>query len=325
MVAGQAASVSLVKNGAEYFDEDWIHAAAYVTSPPLRNESDITDAIAEAAVNDVFATICSDHRAYSTETKRTAGKSDFSKIPHGMNGAEDRMAVAWDKIVHESKANASKFVALTSSNAAKILNVYPQKGRIEAGSDADLVVWNPNNVRTISSKEQTESKADFNVFDGTTVHGAPEYVMSNGRVVVYEYEVNQGVSHVGAKILEAVSHPPVLYDQTQNLDTIGKTVSVSRQADETDRASTGSAGSEAAKFGGDDFGITTPRMSNEPAIVNKRLGIYQRPLSAHGVRNQQDSTFSLSGGCAGEPGEFGSPKRTVKINAPPGGSSRAFW
>ena len=76
----------------------------------------------------------------------------------------------------------------------------------------------------------------------------------------------------------------------------------------------------------EDFGVTTPRKSSEPPVLNKRLGIYQRPMSAHGVRNQQDSTFSLAGGYNNEPGEFGSPKRTVKINAPPGGGeSRAFW
>jgi len=197
-----------------------------------------------------------------------------------------------------------------------MLNLYPQKGRIEEGSDADIVVWNPNNLRTVSIKETSESRADVNVFEGLSVHGAPEYVVANGRVVVYEYEINPNVNHVGAKILEAEAFPSVLYDQVQDLDDLGKIVAVEREVQE-DSTDSGAPQSE-------DFGLTTPRKSSEPPVLNKRLGIYQRPMSAHGVRNQQDSTFSLAGGY-GHDGGIGSPKRAVKINAPPGGSSMAFW
>ena len=123
---------------------------------------------------------------------------------------------------------------------------------------------------------------------------------------------------VGAKILEAEAFPSVLYDQVQDLDDLGKIVAVDREVQED---STDSVAPQT-----EDFGLTTPRKSSEPPVLNKRLGIYQRPMSAHGVRNQQDSTFSLAGGYGGSnAGGVGSPKRAVKINAPPGGSSMAFW
>ena len=110
----------------------------------------------------------------------------------------------------------------------------------------------------------------------------------------------------------------MLYDQVQDLDDLGKVVGVQRQTGDEDSTDSGNPQDE-------DFGLTTPRKSSEPPVLNKRLGIYQRPMSAHGIRNQQDSTFSLAGGYGGVGDEFGSPKRAVKINAPPGGSSRAFW
>eukprot|EP00093_Oithona_nana_P001506 01506.XXX_1070_4303_1 [CDS] Oithona nana genome sequencing. len=318
VVVGQASVLSMAKNGAEYYNESWKQAAAIVTAPPLRDESDIQEAIVEAALEDVYASVCSNHSPYTDEDKKAVGKTDFAAIPHGHNGVEERMAVLWEKVVFAEKSTACKFVALSSSSAAKMLNLYPQKGRIEEGSDADIVVWNPNNLRTVSIKETSESRADVNVFEGLSVHGAPEFVVANGRVVVYEYEINPNVNHVGAKILEAEAFPSVLYDQVQDLDDLGKIVAVDREVQE-DSTDSGAPQTE-------DFGLTTPRKSSEPPVLNKRLGIYQRPMSAHGVRNQQDSTFSLAGGYGGSnAGGVGSPKRAVKINAPPGGSSMAFW
>lgn len=166
VVVGQASALSMTKNGSEYYNESWSKAAASVTSPPLRDQPDVQNQILEAAMNDVYATVCSNHKAFTDEAKREAGKADFTAIPHGHNGVEERMAVLWEKLVASEKATASKFVVLTSSNAAKMLNVWPQKGCIEAGSDADLVIWNPNNLRVISSKDVTESRADVNVFEG---------------------------------------------------------------------------------------------------------------------------------------------------------------
>lgn len=323
VVVGQASAISMVKNGSEYYNENWSKAAALVTSPPLRDEADVQDAIVEAALQDIYATVCSNHKAYCDEAKKSQGKNDFSKIPHGHNGVEERLAVIWDKLISSDKSTATKFVTLSSTNAAKMLNLWPQKGRIEASSDADVIIWNPNNVQTISSKAETESKGDTNVLDGTTLHGAPQFVIANGRVVVYEYEMNPTVNNVGAKILSSEPFPSIFYDQVQDLDDLGKVVGVEREGvDKNDQENSSNAGDETDGHTDDNFGLTASRKNSEPPVLNKKLGIYQRPMSAHGIRNQQDSTFSLTGGYNDE---FGSPKRAVKINAPPGGSSRAFW
>lgn len=92
------------------------------------------------------------------------GLTNFTKIPNGVNGVEDRMSVVWEKGVQSSIINPQRFVEITSTNAAKMFNVYPRKGCIAVGSDADVVVWNPNKTRVISAKTHHQA-VDFNIFE----------------------------------------------------------------------------------------------------------------------------------------------------------------
>jgi len=126
--------------------------------------------------------LASNHAAYNSDQK-ALGINDFTKIPVGTNGIEERMSVLWEKGVVSGKITPEEFVALTSSNPAKIFNVFPEKGKIEVGSHADIVIWNPQGVKKITQKAHN-SKSDLNIFDGLECHGVPETVIVQGRIVV---------------------------------------------------------------------------------------------------------------------------------------------
>src|SRR6202022_4759742 len=91
-----------------------------------------------------------DHSAFTRAQKRL-GIGDFRKIPNGTGGLEDRMPVLWSAGVNRSRLTKEEFVAVTSSNIARILNIFPRKGRLAAGSDADIVVWDPEAIKTITA------------------------------------------------------------------------------------------------------------------------------------------------------------------------------
>ena len=143
------------------------------------------------------------------------GKDDFTKIPNGVNGLEDRMAVIWERGVHTGVMSKERFVDVTSTTAAKIFNLYPQKGVIQPGSDADIVVWDPSKSRTISAKTHHHA-VDFNIFEGMNVHGIADYVITNGRIVVEEGELKvvQGLG----RYIPTNAYSPYVYDAVKRAD-----------------------------------------------------------------------------------------------------------
>jgi len=180
-VYGEVLAGHLLLDDSVYRDPDFAKAAAYVMSPPFRPKGH-QEALWRGLQSGQLHTTATDHCTFCAGQK-AAGKDDFSKIPNGCGGIEERMAVIWDAGVNTGRLTPSEFVAITSANAAKLFNIYPQKGAISVGADADLVIWDPQGTRTISAKTQY-SKGDANIFEGRKVRGIPSHTISQG-VLVY--------------------------------------------------------------------------------------------------------------------------------------------
>jgi len=172
-----SSSTSLACYGSNYWNKCWRHAAGFVCNPPLR-DGEMEDLLSAASDGEVDV-VSSQHTAYNTQQK-ALGKDNFIGIPPGVTGVEERLLLLWQKGVNSGKMSKPRFVEVTSATPAKLLNVYPQKGRVAVGSDADLVIWDPTATRTLGKEEQL-SKCDFSVFEGIEVNGAPEYVIFKGR------------------------------------------------------------------------------------------------------------------------------------------------
>ncbi|MCB9537901.1 MAG: dihydropyrimidinase [Myxococcales bacterium] len=170
----------LVIDDSVYRHEDWNYAAHYVMSPPFRPKHH-QEALWRGLQAGMLHTTATDHCCFCTPQKQM-GKDDFRKIPNGTGGVEDRMAVLWHHGVNSGKLTPSEFVAVTSTNCARIFNLYPKKGAVAVGADADLVVWDPKATRRISV-ETHHQNIDFNIFEGMEVQGVPAFTLSRGRVV----------------------------------------------------------------------------------------------------------------------------------------------
>jgi dihydropyrimidinase len=181
-VYGEALAGHLIVDDSVYDHPDFEFAAGHVMSPPFRSREH-QKALWQGLQGGNLHTTATDHCTFCAEQK-AAGRNDFTKIPNGCGGVEDRMAVIWDEGVNSGKLTPSEFVRVTSANAAQIFNIYPRKGVIAAGSDADIVVWDPEGSRTISAKTQF-AKGGFNVFEGRTVKGIPSTTVAAGKVVFH--------------------------------------------------------------------------------------------------------------------------------------------
>lgn len=158
--------------------------AKYVCSPPLRTQAD-QEALWEGLINGDLANISTDHCPFNYQDQKELGRGDFSKIPNGLPGIEDRLMVIYHQGVGGGRLTPEKWVAICSTNPARIFGLYPRKGVIAAGSDADLVIWDPEQEHTISAATH-HMRIDYNLYEGMTVKGMPATVFSGGRPVIEE-------------------------------------------------------------------------------------------------------------------------------------------
>jgi len=179
-VYGEVLAQHLVIDDSVYRNPEWRDAAHYVMSPPFRAKEHQA-ALWKGLQSGMLQTTATDHCCFCTPQK-AAGRDDFRLIPNGTGGIEDRMSVLWHHGVKSGKLTPEEFVAVTSTNCAKIFNIYPQKGAIAVGADADIVVWDPNASRTISVDTHHQN-IDFNIYEGMEVSGVAATTISQGKVV----------------------------------------------------------------------------------------------------------------------------------------------
>jgi dihydropyrimidinase len=191
-VWGEPLIQHLTLDESEYFHPDWDHAARRVMSPPFRNKAH-QDSLWAGLASGSLSVVATDHCAFTTAQKRT-GIGDFTRIPNGTGGLEDRMPMLWTQGVRTGRITPNEFVAVTSTNVAKIFGMYPRKGAVAVGADADLVVWDPEKSKTITAATQ-QSAIDYNVFEGHTVTGLPRFTLTRGRVAVHDGEMRGEEGH----------------------------------------------------------------------------------------------------------------------------------
>jgi dihydropyrimidinase len=136
-----------------------------------------------AVRTDVLSAISTDHCAFLWDGQKTLGRDDFSKIPNGGPGLENRLHMIHEFGVRTGRITLNRMVELLATNPAKLFGLYPRKGTIAVGSDADIVVFDPEKKLTISAATQ-HSKSDYNLYEGTEVTGSPEVVLLRGNVLV---------------------------------------------------------------------------------------------------------------------------------------------
>lgn len=211
-VIGEPVVSGLVLDDSGIWHPDFITAAKYVMSPPIR-PSGHDKALQAALSTGVLQLVGTDHCTFNS-TQKSLGIDDFRKIPNGVNGIEERMHLVWDTMVESGQISVTDYVRVTSTECAKIFNIYPRKGAILAGSDADIIIFNPNSSFEITAKSHY-SRSDTNVYEGKRGKGKVEVTIAGGRIV-WENDELKAVSGSG----KYINTPPFsyLFDGIDNAD-----------------------------------------------------------------------------------------------------------
>ncbi len=156
--------------------------AKFICSPPLRT-ADHQPELWNGLVKDDLQVVSTDHCPFDFHGQKELGRGDFRKVPNGLPGVEDRMDLLHDGGVVAGRITKERWVEITSTAPAKLFGMYPRKGAVAAGSDADLVIYDPNRKRTISA-ESHHMDVDYSCYEGRTVQGGSDVVLSRGSVIV---------------------------------------------------------------------------------------------------------------------------------------------
>ncbi len=166
----------------EKFDVPGFEGAKYVFTPPLR-EKWHQEKLWQGLKNDHLQVVSTDHCPFCFKEQKELGKDDFTRIPNGGPGIEHRLSLIYSGGVAGGRFSVNRFVELVSTTPAKIFGLYPRKGTVAVGSDADLVIFDPNREHTISARTH-HMRVDYSMFEGITVKGMPDVVLSRGDVLL---------------------------------------------------------------------------------------------------------------------------------------------
>ena len=177
--------------------------AKYVCSPPLRPPSH-HDELWKGLLQDDLQLVATDHCPFHFKGQKDLGRGDFSKIPNGLPGVEDRFSLIFHGGVNSGRITLNRFVELVATAPAKMFGLFPRKGTIAPGSDADIVIFNPRVERTLSAKTH-HMNVDYSCYEGMTVKGLPEVVMQRGNILVRDGKF-QGVKGAGQFLRRSPFH-----------------------------------------------------------------------------------------------------------------------
>jgi dihydropyrimidinase len=165
-----------------YYEQEGFEGAKYVMTPPLRGKEN-QEKLWRGLAYDDLQVISTDHCPFCFKEQKELGRGDFSKIPNGGPGVENRLSLTYDGGVASGRISVNRWVELVSTSAAKIFGLFPKKGTIAVGSDADIVIFDPDEEMTISAATH-HMNVDYSAYEGRTVKGVTKTVLSRGRVIV---------------------------------------------------------------------------------------------------------------------------------------------